>query len=286
MASFRVIPTSPSSIGAPLGARNTGSAVVTFVAIRRSSYLSVVPTFSRREVRDALALIDVAYSADGPEPFAEGVVEALARLVPGEIVGYNERELVSRRLLTARETPFVDAPGEAVEAVSTFCGEYPLSMLKRRSETRALKISDFVSSRELHRLHYYNHALRPLGIEHQMRLWLSAPPGVARYFYVSRRQADGDFIEGDRDLFELLRPFLDALRERFDAHAHETNGSGLTDREAEILAWVARGKTNREIAGLLVVSPHTVRKHLEHAFKKLRVHTRAAAVARVFESTN
>jgi DNA-binding CsgD family transcriptional regulator len=269
-----------------LGARNTGSTVVTFVAIRRSSYLSVVPNFSRREVRDALALIDVAYSADGPEPFAERVVEALARLVPGEIVGYNERELVSRRLLTARETPFVDAPGEAVEAVSTFCGEYPLSMLKRRSETRALKISDFVSSRELHRLHYYNHALRPLGIEHQMRLWLSAPPGVARYFYVSRRQADGDFIEGDRDLFELLRPFLDALRERFDAHAHETNGSGLTDREAEILAWVARGKTNREIAGLLVVSPHTVRKHLEHAFKKLRVHTRAAAVARVFESTN
>lgn len=268
-------------------ARNRGSAVVTFVAIRRSSYLSVVPTFSRREVRDALALIDVAYSADGPEPFAERVVEALARLVPGEIVGYNERELVSHRLLTARETPFVDAPGEVVEAVSTFCGEYPLSMLKRRSETRALRISDFVSARELHRLHYYNLALRPLGIEHQMRLWLSAPPGVARYFYVSRRQADGDFTEGDRDLFELLRPFLVGLRERFDAHtAYETNGSGLTDREAEILAWVARGKTNQEIAALLVVSHHTVRKHLEHAFKKLRVHTRTAAVARAFASTN
>ena len=246
-----------------------------------------MPTFSRREVRDALALIDVAYSADGPEPFAERVVEALARLVPGEIVGYNERELVSHRLLTARETPFVDAPGEVVEAVSTFCGEYPLSMLTRRSETRALKISDFVSTLELHRLDYYNLALRPLGIEHQMRLWLSAPPGVARYFYVSRRQADGDFTEGDRDLFELLRPFLDTLRERFDAQAaHEMNGSGLTDREAEILAWVARGKTNREIAGLLVVSPHTVRKHLEHAFKKLRVHTRTAAVARAFASTN
>lgn len=257
------------------------------MAIRRSSYLSVVPTFSRREVRDALALIDVAYSAEGAEPFAERVVETLARLVPGEIVGYNERELVSHRLLSARETPFVDAPGEVVEAVSTFCGEYPLSMLKRRSETRALKISDFVSSRELHQLHYYNHALRPLGIEHQMRLWLSAPPGVARYFYVSRRRADSDFTERDRDLLELLRPLLVALRERFDAQAApETNGSGLTDREAEILAWVARGKTNREIAGLLVVSPHTVRKHLEHAFKKLRVHTRTAAVARAFASTN
>ena len=56
----------------------------------------------------------------------------LLAFVPGEIVGYNERELVSHRLLTARETPFVDAPGEVVEVVSTFCGEYPLSMLKRR----------------------------------------------------------------------------------------------------------------------------------------------------------
>jgi DNA-binding CsgD family transcriptional regulator len=67
---------------------------------------------------------------------------------------------------------------------------------------------------------------------------------------------------------------------------HEPNGNDLTDREVEILAWVARGKTNQEIAALLVVSPHTVRKHLEHAFKKLRVHTRAAAVARVYAPMN
>jgi len=234
-------------------------------------------------MQEALALIHLAYSAKSLEPFAEPVVEALARLVPGEIVGYNERELLSHRLLTARETPFVDSPREVVDAVSTFCGEYPLSMLRRHCETRALKISDFVSPRELRRVDYYDQALRPLGIEHQMRLWLSAPPGVARYFYVSRRRADGDFTERDRDLLELLRPFLVALRERFDAHvADEANGNGLTDREAEILAWVARGKTNQEIAVLLVVSPHTVRKHLEHAYQKLRVHTRTAAVARAF----
>jgi DNA-binding CsgD family transcriptional regulator len=120
-----------------------------------------------------------------------------------------------------------------------------------------------------------------------MRFWLSAPPGIGRFFYVSRRQADGDLTERDRDLFELLRPFLVALRERFDVRIdHEPNGNDLTDREAEILAWVARGKTNQEIAALLVVSPHTVRKHLEHAFKKLQVHTRAAAVARVFAPLN
>ena len=238
-------------------------------------------------MRDALALIQLAYSAKSPEPFSEPVVDALARLVPGEIVGYNERDLLSHRLLAARETPSVNPPREVADAVTTFCHEYPLSMLRRCSETRALKISDFASPRELHRLDYYNHALRPLGIEHQMRLWLSAPPGIARYFYVNRRQADGDFTERDRDLLELLRPFLVALRGRFDAHvAREANGNGLTDREAEILAWVARGKTNQEIAALLVVSPHTVRKHLEHAYQKLRVHTRTAAVARAFAPLN
>jgi DNA-binding CsgD family transcriptional regulator len=232
-------------------------------------------------MRDALALLDGAHSASGADPFAATVVDALARLVPGDIVGYNERELVSHRLLAACETPRADPSPEVSSAMRTFCGEYPLSMLKRRSEKRALKISDFMATTELHRLDYYNHALRPLGIEHQMRLWLSSPPGIARYFYVGRRQIDGDFSDRDRDLLELLRPSLDALRERFDAHIRcRENEHGLTDREAEVLSWVARGKTNPEIAALLIVSPHTVRKHLERTFEKLRVHTRTAAVAR------
>jgi DNA-binding CsgD family transcriptional regulator len=60
----------------------------------------------------------------------------------------------------------------------------------------------------------------------------------------------------------------------------------LTEREEEILRWVARGKTNREIASLLFVSPHTVRKHLEHAYAKLGVHSRAAAIAATFAHQN
>jgi DNA-binding CsgD family transcriptional regulator len=243
--------------------------------------------FSGQDVRDALSLIDVAHCAKDSEQFAQPVVEALARLVPGEIVGYNERELLSHRLLVSAEAPSVALPHEVTNAVTTFCGEYPLSMLRRHSETGALKISDFASSAKLHRLDYYNHALRPLGIEHQMRLWLTAPPGVARFFYVSRRQTDGDFVERDRDLLELVRPFLLAFHGPLDMQvADEENADGLTDRETEILAWVARGKTNQEIAALLVVSPHTIRKHLEHAYQKLRVHTRTAAVARVFAPLN
>jgi DNA-binding CsgD family transcriptional regulator len=251
------------------------------------SYLQFVARFTGQDVRDALGLIDVAHGAKNSEQFAQPVVEALARLVPGEIVGYNERELTSHRLLVSAMAPSFAPPHEVTNAITTFCGEYPLSMMRRHSETRALKISDFASSVQLHRLDYYNHALRPLGIEHQIRLWLKAPRGIARFFYISRRRAEGDFAERDRDLLELVRPFLLAFHERFDVHvADEANADGLTDRETEILAWVARGKTNQEIAALLVVSPHTIRKHLEHVFRKLRVHTRTAAVARAFATPN
>jgi DNA-binding CsgD family transcriptional regulator len=54
----------------------------------------------------------------------------------------------------------------------------------------------------------------------------------------------------------------------------------LTERECDVLSWVARGKTNAEIAELLRLAPSTVRKHLENVYAKLGVSTRTAAVAR------
>ncbi len=58
---------------------------------------------------------------------------------------------------------------------------------------------------------------------------------------------------------------------------------GLTMREAEILMWVSRGKTNKEVGIILGSSPRTINKHLEHIFEKLGVVTRAAAVSMVLQ---
>jgi DNA-binding response OmpR family regulator/DNA-binding CsgD family transcriptional regulator len=52
---------------------------------------------------------------------------------------------------------------------------------------------------------------------------------------------------------------------------------GLTAREAEVLTWITRGKSNNEISKILVISPRTVNKHLERVFVKLGVENRAAA---------
>lgn len=55
---------------------------------------------------------------------------------------------------------------------------------------------------------------------------------------------------------------------------------GLTSREADVLLWLSRGKTNIEIGQILDISPRTVNKHLEQVFVKLGVENRASAVAR------
>ena len=55
--------------------------------------------------------------------------------------------------------------------------------------------------------------------------------------------------------------------------------AALTPRESEVLSWLAKGKTNKDIADILGLSPRTVNKHLEHIFDKLGVETRSAAAA-------
>jgi len=58
---------------------------------------------------------------------------------------------------------------------------------------------------------------------------------------------------------------------------------GLTVREAEVLRLVAAGKTNRDIAVELVISEHTVARHLQNMFTKLGVSSRAGATAFAYE---
>jgi DNA-binding response OmpR family regulator len=61
---------------------------------------------------------------------------------------------------------------------------------------------------------------------------------------------------------------------------------GLTQREAEVILWVIKGKTNRDIGLILGMSPRTVNKHLEHIYIKLGVETRTAAANKVTATLN
>jgi DNA-binding NarL/FixJ family response regulator len=68
-----------------------------------------------------------------------------------------------------------------------------------------------------------------------------------------------------------------------EAKPEHLEALGLTPREAEVLFWVARGKTNDEIATVLGIGLTTVKKHLESTFAKLSVENRTAAAAMALE---
>ena len=79
---------------------------------------------------------------------------------------------------------------------------------------------------------------------------------------------------GDDDLLIVMREVSDAAV--VDAMVQSFK---LTLREAEVLYWVAKGKTNRDIGDILGSSPATVKKHLERVYVKLGVETRTAAAS-------
>ncbi|NOJ45164.1 response regulator [Bradyrhizobium archetypum] len=71
-----------------------------------------------------------------------------------------------------------------------------------------------------------------------------------------------------------------------EAPAEFSSELGLTTREGEVLSWLSKGKTNRDIAQILGLSPRTVDKHLEQIYAKLGVENRTAAAAIAVNARN
>lgn len=80
------------------------------------------------------------------------------------------------------------------------------------------------------------------------------------------------FIEPGRDDFIILH-----LEENIPVTPDALRRLGLTAREAEVLFWIAQGKSNPDVATILGLGVRTVHKHVEHIFEKLGCETRAAA---------
>jgi len=91
-------------------------------------------------------------------------------------------------------------------------------------------------------------------------------------------------LEAARSIFQQLGAAPDLARlDSLTGRAALGDTHGLTERELEVLRLVAAGKSNRDIATALVISEHTVRRHLQNIFAKLRVSSRTAAGAFAFE---
>jgi ATP/maltotriose-dependent transcriptional regulator MalT len=126
-------------------------------------------------------------------------------------------------------------------------------------------------------------------LRHAHRIWLEldAPYEVARtreliaHACSGLGDAEAGMLELDtaRELFEQLGAAPDLAR----LTMREGPDYGLSPRELEVLRLVASGKSNRAIASTLVISEHTVARHLQNIYAKLGISSRAGATAFAFE---
>lgn len=80
-------------------------------------------------------------------------------------------------------------------------------------------------------------------------------------------------------------PAANGAQDARDGHGHGAHAAArkynLSERESEIMEWVALGKTNPEIAQILQISAFTVKNHMQRLFQKLNVANRAQAVSKL-----
>jgi DNA-binding CsgD family transcriptional regulator len=112
--------------------------------------------------------------------------------------------------------------------------------------------------------------------------------------HVGRLDVDGAVLHpqgATYDEFEALLPWIAMALARLlesppdgeSALREAAQAARLTHREAEVLRWVREGRTDREIATILDISPRTVQKHVERILTKMGAETRFAAARRTFE---
>jgi DNA-binding response OmpR family regulator/DNA-binding CsgD family transcriptional regulator len=116
-------------------------------------------------------------------------------------------------------------------------------------------------------------------ISQQLRDWLSHKPESGRQLTISSLKIPlcvevVNLTQAEEYLLRLssvhqVEEDMQILKQQF----------AVTGREADVLLWIAKGKTNREIAQILDMSPRTVNKHLEQIFRKLGVENRTSAAA-------
>ena len=227
------------------------------------------------DLHQALSVVAEGAALNASGPFGLSMLEQFGALIDGDYLTYVEFDFRTHDESFRTDLRPIEWLPAIDEAVDALCAFNPLREKSVGGAAEPLILSDFLSAYQRRRNPYYTEVLRPYQIEHQLKLFLPAPRGTSRGFTFDRGPGR-DFGKRDRDLLTLLRPHLTRLRQRW----HESFRSDcLTAREHTIIRLVATGLTNRQIAAHLIISPGTVRTHLDHIYRKLDVHTRSAAVA-------
>jgi DNA-binding CsgD family transcriptional regulator len=211
--------------------------------------------------------------------FARRGVQCLPRLVSSELTTLSVCNLDSGHRRVVCDQPGVISRRE-LEVFDRYFYDHPLVREHGRSPTAVTRrIEDLLSCSAFQRSPLFNDYYRAIRIDHVMAVPIHVDRHVLVSFVVNRSKRG--FSDRDRERVEVIRPHLGHLY-RLSARKNEAleEIEALTARERDVLGWLGAGKTDKDIAAILAISPRTVQKHLQRIYEKLGVETRTAAVMR------
>jgi DNA-binding CsgD family transcriptional regulator len=215
--------------------------------------------------------------------FARRGVQCLPRLVSSELT-----TLSVCNLDTGHRRVVCDQPGtisrRELEAFDRHFFDHPLVREHGRNPAAVTRrIEDLLPGITFQRTPLFNDYYRAIRIDHVMAVPIHVDRHVLVSFVINRSKRG--FSDHDRELVEVIRPHLGHLY-RLSARTARNDDRlaeiemPLTARERDVLDWLGAGKTDKDIAAILTISPRTVQKHLQRIYEKLGVETRTAAVMR------
>lgn len=267
--------------------------------LTRSPFAPGVQRLSTRSLRSLADALPTLYAATELAELPRAFADALARLIPGESHGV----VVHDRSRGERFWHLRPAAPEHASLVPGFFANFhefaPADYRRLTGSGNALALSDFVSRAGMDRLAIHREYYHPLRLEDDLNINVQRGNVITCAAVLRRRRG---FRQEERELMNALRPHFKQAWANAATLAELSRTAaaveisppqwspaplearfGLTPREAEVLLWVAQGKTNPETATILGIRPYTVRTHLERIFMKLGVETRQAAGLRAIE---
>ncbi len=162
-------------------------------------------SFRSQDVQAALAFLQRLYEPGDVAAFRRTLLGALPELISTDLAAWIEINPRTRHVSGISE-PAGPFEGDFPRLCGHYYHESPLLRTYRRGEGSAVRLSDFVTQRQLHRTGLYAECLKKVSIEYQLTKGLPGPDGLVTFLSLTRSARD--FSERDRRLLNLVRPDL------------------------------------------------------------------------------
>jgi DNA-binding CsgD family transcriptional regulator len=258
--------------------------------------------------------VGVLYQPVGWERLTAHFADVLRRLIPGDFYGVSVVIRPNEQALASRHTTISPLPSNWETLAETFASQYskfPLRTIRESGDLhRPLTLSDLASRTQVEGLDLYHDYYRALGVADDLSVNFG---NLSHRVCLAVLRGRRGFSGQDRAILAAIRPHMERAYRysrglkavKKSSRAGRQNGNhpanspytlddlggspdalsvlGLSAREAEVLYWVAAGKSGPVISTILGIRHDTVRSHLKKIFAKLGVENRLSAALRALQ---